>query len=47
MDRALKAKERAEERLNQKREANIDHKRAELSLKRAINRIQVAQLGKK
>ena len=47
VDRALRAKQRAEERLNQKREANIDQKRAELALRRALNRIQVAQLGKK
>jgi F-type H+-transporting ATPase subunit epsilon len=43
VDRALKAKQRAEERLNEKREANIDHKRAELALRRAMNRISVAQ----
>jgi len=43
VDRALKAKQRAEERLNQKREANIDHKRAELALRRAMNRISVSQ----
>ena len=46
VDRAIKAKQRAEERLNQKREANIDHKRAELALSRAMNRISVAQHNK-
>lgn len=36
--RALKAKERAEKRLNSKDE-NVDIKRAEVALKRAINRL--------
>lgn len=39
VDRAEKAKERAEERLNKKNDDEIDMKRAELALKRAINRI--------
>ncbi|MBA4536643.1 F0F1 ATP synthase subunit epsilon [Bacillus aquiflavi] len=43
VDRALRAKERAEERLRQQRQENIDFKRAELALQRAINRISVAQ----
>ena len=40
LDRALASKKRAEERLAQK-DPNLDMKRAELSLKRAINRINV------
>ena len=39
VDRAEKAKERAEERLIKKNEEGIDALRAELALKRAINRI--------
>ena len=39
VDRAEKAKERAEQRL-QSRDADIDHIRAELALRRAISRIQ-------
>lgn len=42
LDRAEKARERAEERLQSKRD-DIDFKRAELSLKRAMNRISVAR----
>ncbi len=41
--RAEESKARAEERLKQKREAKIDNFRAELSLKRAINRIKVSK----
>jgi len=40
LDRALAAKKRAEDRLNAKDE-NLDIRRAELALKRAINRINV------
>ena len=40
LERALASKKRAEERLA-KRDPNLDIKRAELSLKRAINRINV------
>ena len=43
IDRAIAAKKRAEERLRQKNQSNIDFKRAELALRRAINRIEVAQ----
>lgn len=43
VERALKAKERAEKRLQDAQRENIDFKRAELALKRAINRINVAQ----
>ena len=42
-DRAEKAKERAEERLKSKREKNVDEERAVISLKRAINRINVKE----
>ena len=40
LDRAFASKKRAEERLA-KKDPNLDIKRAELSLKRAINRINV------
>ena len=40
VNRALEAKKRAEERL-MKKDVNIDIRRAELALKRAINRISV------
>ncbi|PLR76791.1 F0F1 ATP synthase subunit epsilon [Bacillus sp. V3-13] len=43
VDRALRAKERAEERLNSQKREEIDFKRAQLALQRAINRISVAQ----
>lgn len=39
IDRAVKAKERAEQRLREKKQENVDFKRAELALQRAINRI--------
>lgn len=42
VDRAVKAKERAEQRLNDTKKENIDNVRAELALRRAINRINVA-----
>ena len=42
LDRALTARERAEKRLQDKQDA-IDAKRAELALKRAINRVNVAE----
>ena len=41
--RAIAAKKRAEERLRQKNQSNIDFKRAEMALRKAINRIEVAQ----
>ncbi|MGJ9384731.1 F0F1 ATP synthase subunit epsilon [Salipaludibacillus sp. CF4.18] len=41
--RARAAKERAERRLEQAKKDNLDFKRAELSLKRAINRLEVSQ----
>ncbi|WP_338450209.1 F0F1 ATP synthase subunit epsilon [Niallia oryzisoli] len=43
LDRALKAKERAEHRLHEVKQSNVDFKRAELALKRAINRINVSR----
>lgn len=42
-DRAEKAKERAEKRIASK-DQNIDLKRAELALKKALNRLNVAQM---
>lgn len=44
VERALKAKERAEKRLQsqQAQRENIDFKRAEFALQRAINRLKVA-----
>ncbi|MCP8617447.1 F0F1 ATP synthase subunit epsilon [Salirhabdus salicampi] len=42
VERARKAKERAEQRLNAKQD-DIDFKRAEFALQRAINRIDVAE----
>jgi len=41
-DRALAAKERAEARLANKAIENLDYKRAESALQRAINRINIA-----
>lgn len=43
LERALKAKERAEQRLHERKQENVDFKRAELALQRAINRITVAE----
>ncbi|WP_079506330.1 F0F1 ATP synthase subunit epsilon [Mesobacillus jeotgali] len=43
LERALRAKERAEQRLHERKQENIDFKRAELALQRAINRITVAE----
>ncbi|WP_227937047.1 F0F1 ATP synthase subunit epsilon [Alkalihalobacillus deserti] len=42
VDRAREAKERAQKRIDSAKSDEIDFKRAELSLKRAINRIDVA-----
>jgi F-type H+-transporting ATPase subunit epsilon len=41
-ERALQAKERAERRLQDQKQGNTDFQRAELALKRAINRITVS-----
>jgi F-type H+-transporting ATPase subunit epsilon len=43
VERAIRAKERAEQRLREKQQENVDFRRAELSLRRAINRISIAQ----
>ncbi|MED3549414.1 F0F1 ATP synthase subunit epsilon [Cytobacillus praedii] len=42
VDRAVRAKERAEQRLNDQKRENVDFKRAELALQRALNRINVS-----
>ncbi|WP_313803835.1 F0F1 ATP synthase subunit epsilon [Cytobacillus sp.] len=43
VDRAKRAKERAEKRLHDQKRENIDYKRAELALQRALNRINVSE----
>jgi F-type H+-transporting ATPase subunit epsilon len=43
VNRARAAKERAERRLNEAKQDNVDFKRAEIALKRAINRLDLAQ----
>lgn len=43
VDRAKRAKERAEQRLRERKDEHIDFKRAELALQRAVNRISVAE----
>jgi F-type H+-transporting ATPase subunit epsilon len=43
VDRAARAKERAERRLNEKGNDNLDTARAEMALHRAINRIATAK----
>ena len=45
--RARAAKERAERRLAQAKKENSDFKRAELALKRAINRLEISGMGNK
>ncbi|MED4601478.1 F0F1 ATP synthase subunit epsilon [Paenibacillus validus] len=45
VDRAKAAKERAEKRLKDAKQENLDFKRAELALQRAVNRLDVS--GKK
>ncbi|MGM9988848.1 MAG: F0F1 ATP synthase subunit epsilon [Bacillaceae bacterium] len=42
LERARRAKERAEQRLND-RQGHVDFKRAEFALRRAINRLNVSQ----
>ncbi|GAE33643.1 F0F1 ATP synthase subunit epsilon [Halalkalibacter akibai] len=42
VDRALQAKERAQKRIESNRQDEIDFKRAELALRRASNRLDVA-----
>jgi F-type H+-transporting ATPase subunit epsilon len=43
IDRAVRAKERAEQRLRDSKQSEVDFKRAELALQRAINRISVVE----
>ncbi|ADI00633.1 F0F1 ATP synthase subunit epsilon [Salisediminibacterium selenitireducens] len=43
LTRARAAKERAERRLAEAKKENLDFKRAELALKRAVNRLEVAE----
>lgn len=43
VERALRAKERAEKRLAESRKDEIDFKRAQLALRRALNRLEVAK----
>ncbi|RSK54241.1 F0F1 ATP synthase subunit epsilon [Bacillus canaveralius] len=43
IDRAVRAKQRAEERLHSQKREDVDFRRAELALQRAINRISVAE----
>jgi F-type H+-transporting ATPase subunit epsilon len=43
VERALKAKERAEQRMNEQRAEHTDFRRAELALQRAINRLAVSE----
>ncbi|MBS4212600.1 F0F1 ATP synthase subunit epsilon [Neobacillus rhizophilus] len=42
IERAQRAKERAEQRLQQAQQEHVDFKRAESALRRAVNRINVA-----
>ncbi|WP_042354353.1 F0F1 ATP synthase subunit epsilon [Bacillus rubiinfantis] len=43
VERAMRAKERAEQRLQEQKTAHVDFKRAELALRRAINRLSIAE----
>ncbi|MBY0097403.1 F0F1 ATP synthase subunit epsilon [Mesobacillus maritimus] len=43
VERAIRAKERAEQRLRERQQENVDFRRAELALQRAINRISISQ----
>jgi len=43
IERALRAKERAEQRIKERQQEHVDFKRAELALQRAINRLAVAE----
>jgi F-type H+-transporting ATPase subunit epsilon len=43
VERALKAKERAEQRMQEQRAEHTDFRRAELALQRAINRLAVSE----
>ncbi|CAH2713923.1 MULTISPECIES: F0F1 ATP synthase subunit epsilon [Neobacillus] len=43
VERALRAKERAEQRMREQKAEHIDFRRAELALQRAINRLAVSE----
>jgi F-type H+-transporting ATPase subunit epsilon len=43
VDRAVRAKERAEQRMKDQRVEHIDFRRAELALQRAVNRLAVSE----
>ena len=43
LERALESKKRAEDRIAKAKEGNIDLRRAECSLKRAMNRIEITK----
>ena len=43
LERAFRAKERAEHRIKEKQQEHTDFRRAELALQRAINRISIAE----
>ncbi|MFE8698073.1 F0F1 ATP synthase subunit epsilon [Cytobacillus sp. FJAT-53684] len=43
VERAIRARERAEQRLQEQKRENVDFKRAELALQRAVNRITVSE----
>ncbi|WP_281883170.1 F0F1 ATP synthase subunit epsilon [Paenibacillus sp. YYML68] len=43
VDRAKASRERAEKRLKEIKQANVDFKRAELALQRAMNRLDVSE----
>lgn len=43
IERAIRAKKRAEQRLQEQKRENVDFNRAELALKRAMNRIDVSE----
>ena len=46
IDRAKRAKERAEKRLAQAKAEDVDYTRAEMALKRALLRLRVAEKGR-
>lgn len=46
IDRAKRAKERAEKRLAQAKTEDVDYTRAEMALKRAILRLRIAEKGR-
>ncbi len=46
IDRAKRAKERAEKRLAQAKSEDVDYTRAEMALKRALLRLRIAEKGR-